>query len=261
MVRALWTSATGMRAQQLRMDVISNNISNVNTSGFKKSRPDFQDLLYQNLRTAGSASTASLQFPTGLQVGLGTKNIAIQKNFSQGDFKETGNPLDLVIEGKGFFQILQPDGTTAYSRAGTFKIDSTGNIVTSNGHLMEPAIVIPQGTVSVTVGSDGTVSTEDAFQTSTQVGSINLATFLNPAGLKSKGKNLYAETPASGTPTINVPGENEAGTIGQGFLEMSNVEIVEEMVNMIVAQRAYETNAKSIQTVDSMLQITNNLKR
>ncbi len=261
MVRSLWTAATGMKAQQLRMDVLSNNIANVNTTGFKKSRPDFQDLLYQSIRGDGASATSSQQFPTSMQIGLGTKNVAIQKNFSQGDFKETGNPLDMVIEGPGFFQVLQPNGTIAYTRAGTFKLDSTGNIVTSNGYLMEPAIAIPAGTVGITVGSDGTVSVEDAFQTSTQVGNINLANFVNPAGLKSVGKNLYLQTQSSGVPTLDVPGENGAGTMSQGFLEMSNVEIVEEMVNMIVAQRAYETNAKSIQTVDSMLQVTNNLKR
>jgi len=261
MVRALWTSATGMEAQQLRMDVISNNLANINTTGFKKSRPDFQDLLYQNLRTAGSSSTSNLQFPTGIQVGLGTRNVAIQKNFSQGDFAQTGNPLDLVIEGQGFFQVLQPNGTIAYTRAGTFKVDSTGNIVTSNGFLIEPSISVPQGTVSITVGSDGTVSVEDSSQTSAQVGNISLSTFLNPAGLKSAGKNLYLQTPASGAPILGVPGENGVGTISQGFLEMSNVEAVEEMIGMIVAQRAYETNAKSIQTVDTMLQTTNNIKR
>jgi len=261
MVRALWTSATGMEAQQLRMDVISNNLANINTTGFKRSRPDFQDLLYQNLRTAGSSSTSNLQFPTGIQVGLGTKNVAIQKNFSQGDFAQTGNPLDLVIEGDGFFQVLQPNGIIGYTRAGTFKVDSTGNVVTSNGFLIEPSISIPQGTVSITVGSDGTVSVEDSSQTNTQVGNISLSTFLNPAGLKSVGKNLYLQTPASGTPILGVPGENGVGTVSQGFLEMSNVEAVEEMISMIVAQRAYETNAKSIQTVDTMLQTTNNIKR
>ncbi len=262
MLRSLWTAATGMEAQQLNIDTISNNLANVNTAGFKRSRADFEDLLYQTIKEAGVASTANTTEPTGIQVGLGVKTAAVVKNFAQGNFKETGNPLDIAIAGNGFFQITMPDGTISYTRDGAFKIDNNGRIVTSEGYPLSPAITIPGDTVSINIGNDGTVSVLEAGQnTPTQIGQIQLVNFINPAGLKSLGHNLYQETASSGTAQTGNPGSNGLGTIEQGVLEMSNVSVVQEMVEMIAGQRAYETNAKAIQTSDEMLQTANNLKR
>ncbi len=262
MIRALWTAASGMEAQQLNIDVIANNLANVNTTGFKRSRADFQDLLYQTLRQAGASSSSSTIYPTGMQVGLGTRNAAIQKIFQQGEFQQTHNPMDFSIEGRGFFQILQPNGETGYTRAGSFKQDEQGRLVTSDGFPLVPQITIPADTMNMTVGSDGTVSVMQAGQnTSTQVGQIQLVSFPNPSGLKSIGRNLYTETVSSGSPTTGTPGENGIGTLSQGFLELSNVNISEELINMIVGQRAYEINSKAIQTADEMMQTANNTKR
>jgi len=262
MIRSLWTAATGMAAQQLNIDVISNNLANVNTAGFKKSRVDFQDLLYQTLRPAGTTEAQGSMVPTGIQVGLGTRAAAVQRVFSQGDFQQTENPLDLVIEGDGFFQVLMPNGETAYTRDGTFKLDAQGRIVTSDGNPLDPEITIPAEATSISVGSDGTVSVTLPGQTAPQeIGQIQIAKFANPAGLSSLGRNLLAQSAASGDPVIDTPGLNGLGTLAHGFVEMSNVKVVEEMVNMIIAQRAYEVNSKAIQTADEMLNIANNLRR
>jgi flagellar basal-body rod protein FlgG len=261
-LRSLWTAASGMQAQALNIDVISNNLANVNTSGFKRSRADFQDLLYQNLRIAGAASSSGTEIPTSNQIGLGTKVAAVAKNFSQGDYKQTGNELDLAIDGRGFFQITTPEGEIAYSRAGSFKLDGDGNVVTSDGYLLEPQITIPSNAIQLTVGPDGTVTVMNAGElTPSEVGKIETARFANPAGLNATGKNLFMESETSGSPTTGTPGEDGLGTLTQGYLEMSNVNIVEEMVYMIMAQRAYEINGKAIQTSDEMLQMANNIKR
>jgi flagellar basal-body rod protein FlgG len=262
MIRALWTAASCMTAQQLNNDVIANNLANVNTTGFKRGRVDFQDLMYQTITPAGTSNTSGSQIPVGIQVGHGTRPIAIQRMFAQGDYQETGNPLDLVIEGDGFFQVMMPDGNIAYTRAGSFKQDSQGRIVTSDGFVMKDQISIPQDTLDIAITSDGTVQASLPGQTTPQqLGVIELARFTNPAGLSSIGRNLYMPTAASGTPITGTPGMNGFGTIGQRFLEMSNVKVVEEMVNLIVAQRAYEINSKAIQTADEMLSIANNLRR
>lgn len=262
MIRGLWTAATGMQAQQLNIDVTANNIANVNTTGFKKSRADFQDLLYENLREAGSASSEATEVPTGIQVGHGTRTAAVQKLFSQGSYQNTENELDLAIEGDGFFQVIQPNGETAYTRAGSFKLDSDGRIVTSDGFPLEPEMTIPSDAVSVTVGVDGTVSAVLAGDTAaTEIGTLQLARFTNPAGLNSIGRNLYMPTSASGDALTGTAGEDGLGTISQGFLEMSNVNIVAELVNMISAQRAYELNSRTIRAADEMLQAASQLKR
>jgi len=262
MMRGLWTAASGMAAQQLNMDVVANNLANVNTTGFKRSRVDFQDLVYQTIRAAGTAVAEGAQVPTGIQVGLGSHPASVQKVFSQGDFQQTENPLDISIEGNGFFQVLQPDGTTAYTRDGTFKLDNQGRLVNSDGYTLEPELTIPAEATQIAIGADGTVSVSLPGQTQPQeVGQVQLAKFLNPAGLSSLGKNLLAPTGASGEPITGTPGRDGFGTLAQGMVEMSNVRIVDEMVNMIVAQRAYEVNSKSIQTADDMLQIANNLRR
>lgn len=262
MIRALWTAASGMQAQQRNIDVIANNLANVNTSGFKKSRADFQDLMYQNLKTSGSPSTNATQVPTGIQIGLGTRLAAVSKLFTAGDMTQTGNELDVAIEGEGFFQIQLPDGSTGYTRSGAFKKDNTGRMVTSEGYPMLPEIVIPSNAVKVNIGTDGTVSVQQAGQNATtSVGNIQMATFANPSGLSAVGKNLFQPTDASGTATTGTPGQNGIGTTAQGMLEMSNVSVAEEMVNMIVGQRAYETNSKAVQAADDMLQTANNLRR
>jgi len=261
MIRSLWTAASGMMAQQLNTDVIANNLANVNTTGFKRSRPDFQDLLYQTVRPAGTSNSAGAEIPVGIQVGHGTRAIAIQKMFTQGDYQETGNPLDMVIEGDGFFQVTMPDGNTAYTRAGSFKQDSQGRIVTSDGFPMKGNISIPAEALGIAITSDGAVQAQISNAEMSQCGVVELARFANPAGLSSIGKNLYMPTIASGNPTIGTPGMGGFGTIGQRFLEMSNVKVVEEMVNLIVAQRAYEINSKAIQTSDEMLGMANNLRR
>ncbi len=262
MLRSLWTAASGMQAQALSIDVLSNNLANVNTTGFKRGRADFQDLLYETLRLAGSSSSASTQVPTGIQLGHGTRTAAIQKIFMQGDYQATQNELDMAIEGDGFFQITQPDGEIAYTRAGAFKLDSEGRIVTSDGYSMSPAISIPSDATSISIGMDGTVSVLQPGQaTPNEIGTIELGNFINPAGLNSIGRNLYLPTAASGDVITGTAGEDGLGTLAQGFLEMSNVNVVEEMVNMITAQRAYEINSKAIQASDEMLQLANNIKR
>lgn len=262
MIRSLFIAATGMEAQKLNIDVIANNLSNVNTAGFKKGRADFQELMYQNIKTPGALSAEGAQIPSGIQVGLGVRPVAVQKIFTQGDFASTGNNLDMVIEGDGFFKILKPDGEVAYTRTGAFKLDSEGRIVTSDGYPLEPSITIPSNTLNITVGSDGKVSALQAGSAApTEVGQIELARFINPAGLKALGKNLFVPTGSSGEPITGNPGSEGIGTIAQGFLELSNVNIVEEMVNMIVSQRAYEINSKAVQASDDMLQIANNLRR
>ncbi len=262
MIRALWTAASGMQAQQLNIDVVANNLANTNTTGFKKSRADFQDLMYQTLKSAGAPSTNATQAPSGIQVGLGVKTASVTKMFTAGTLTQTGNDLDLAIEGDGFFQIQQPDGTTAYSRAGAFKKDNQGRMVTSDGYPLLPEIIIPNNASKVTIGTDGTVSVLQAGQTNpTSVGTIQLANFSNPSGLSSIGHNLYPQSDSSGIATTGTAGQNGLGTIDQGALEMSNVSVMEEMVNMIVGQRAYEINSKAVQAADEMLQQANNLRR
>ncbi len=262
MLRSLFTAATGMEAQALRIDVIANNLANVNTTGFKSSRAEFQDLLYQSLRSAGSPSSSNTEVPTGIEIGLGTRPVSTHKIFTQGDFMLTGNELDIAIEGDGFFQILQPNGDTAYSRAGAFSQDSDGAVVTPDGYKLQPEITIPSDALSISIGADGTVSVlQPGSSAPSTVGNIELADFANEAGLKAMGKNLFHETEASGSPTIGTPGEEGLGTLAQGFLEMSNVNIVQEMVDMIMGQRAYEINSEAIKTSDEMLQIAANLVR
>jgi flagellar basal-body rod protein FlgG len=262
MIRSLWTAATGMQAQELNIDVIANNLANVNTSGFKKSRAEFQDLLYESMRPAGAASSADTTIPTGIQLGHGTRPSAVQKMFSQGDFENTQNELDWAIEGDGFFQIELPNGDTSYSRCGEFKLNADGRIVNADGFPLVPQLTIPSDTISITVGMDGTVSVIQAGDaTPSEIGTIQLARFVNAAGLRSLGKNLFVPTEGSGDEIIGTAGEDGLGSIAQGFLEMSNVSVVDEMVSMITAQRAYETNSKVIQTSDEMLQMANNLKR
>ncbi len=262
MISALWTAATGMAAQQTNVDVISNNLSNVNTAGYKRSRADFEDLLYTMIKAPGTPVAGTQVVPTGIQLGHGTRVVAIAKQFSQGDFMNTENPLDLLIEGDGFFQITMPDGSIAYTRDGTFKLDQDGNLVNSEGMYLEPQITIPEDAEEITIGIDGTVSvTLPGETTPQQLGQIELVKFINPSGLKAIGMNLYVPTEASGDPITGTPGEDGFGRIRQGLLEMSNVKIVDEMVNMIVAQRAYEMNSKAVQTADEMLQIANTLKR
>ncbi|HEY4743941.1 MAG TPA: flagellar basal-body rod protein FlgG [Desulfuromonadaceae bacterium] len=262
MIRALWTAASGMESQQKNIDVVANNLANVNTAGFKKSRADFQDLMYQNLKTTGAPSTNTTQIPTGIQIGLGSRLAAVTKIFTTGDLNQTGNALDMAIQGDGFFQIQLPDGTTGYTRAGAFKKDNTGRVVTSDGYPLLPAITIPANATTTTIGNDGTVSVVQAGQnTPTQVGNIQLALFSNPAGLSAQGMNLFIQSDASGAPTTGTPGLTGIGTIAQGYLEMSNVSVMEEMVNMITSQRAYEVNSKAVQAADEMLQTANNLRR
>ncbi len=262
MIRSLWTAASGMQAQNTNIDVIANNLANVNTSGFKRSRAEFQDLLYETMRPPGVTSAAGNQVPTGIQIGHGTRTVATQKIFIQGDFQHTENDLDMAIEGHGFFQITQPNGDIAYTRAGDFKIDSDGRIVTADGYPIEPEITIPTDATAVSISTDGIVSVLQPGQTApTDVGNIQLARFVNPGGLETIGRNLMIQTEASGEPATGVPGEEGYGTVAQGYLEMSNVSVVDEMVNMITAQRAYEINSKAIQTADDMLQVANNLKR
>jgi len=262
MIRSLWTSATGMQAQALNLDVISNNLANVNTSGFKKSRAEFQDLLYETIKPAGTPSSQDTQVPTGIQLGHGTRPSTVLKIFSQGNMENTQNELDLAIEGDGFFQISLPNGETAYTRDGAFKLDSDGRIVNSDGFAMEPEISIPSDALSISVGLDGTVSVLQAGESiPSEIGTIELARFVNPAGLISMGKNLFITSEASGDEMTGTAGEDGLGTLAQGFLEMSNVSVVDEMVNMITAQRAYESNSKAIQAADDMLQLANNVKR
>ncbi len=262
MIRGLYAAATGMNAQQLRIDVTSNNIANVNTSGFKKDRAEFQDLMYQALNYAGGKTTQNTLNPTGVNVGLGVRLSGVQKNFSQGSLKQTGNPLDLAIEGKGFFQITMPDGTIAYTRNGAFKVDQDGTIVNSNGYKLEPEIVIPQNLTNVSVGLDGTVSAVDPTTGETQqLGQITVVDFVNPAGLRPQGDSLFKSSDSSGDPIEGNPTEDAFGNIRQGMLETSNVKLVNEMIDLITAQRAYEANSKAITTSDEMLSTVNALKR
>ncbi|RMG04214.1 MAG: flagellar basal-body rod protein FlgG [Nitrospirae bacterium] len=262
MIRSLFIAATGMEAQKLNIDVISNNLANANTPGYKKSRADFQELMYQTVKAPGATSGDGTQFPSGIQVGLGVQPAAIQKIYEQGDFVQTGNPLDMTIEGEGFFQVVKPDGEVAYTRAGTFKMDSEGRIVNSNGYPMEPEITIPTDAIQITIGEDGTVSVlQPGSATPTEVGQIEIVRFPNPGGLKPVGNSLFVETSSSGAPITGTPGSDGLGSIKQGFVEMSNVDVVEEMVQMIVSQRAYELNSKAVQAVDDMLQMTNTMKR
>jgi flagellar basal-body rod protein FlgG len=252
-----------MEAQQMNIDVIAHNLANVNTTGFKRSRADYQDLLYQEIKTAGTSSSPSTTVPTGIHVGQGVRMVSTAKMFSQGNFRQSGNSLDLAIEGDGFFQITTPDGEIAYTRTGEFKVDRDGRIVTSDGYVMEPEISIPQDALTITISADGIISVKQpGITTPTEVGNIELARFINPSGLNPIGKNLYLVTNGSGDAITGVPGGTDGhGNIAQGFLEMSNVSVVEEMVNMIAAQRAYEINSKAIQTADQMLQTANSMKR
>ena len=262
MIRSLWTAATGMQAQTLNIDVISNNLANVSTSGFKKSRAEFQDLLYETLRPAGVSSSETSEVPVGIQVGHGTRPSAVNRIFVQGDFQQTKNELDLAVEGDGFFQIIQANGDTAYTRDGAFKLDNEGRIVNSDGFLLEPEISVPNNTIAISIAIDGSVSVLQSGQAEpVEIGTIELVRFMNPAGLHSIGRNLFIPTAASGEEIIGTAGEDGFGTIAQGYLEGSNVSVVEEMVNMIVAQRAYETNSKVIQASDEMLQMANNVVR
>ena len=261
MIRSLFTAATGMTAQQMEQDVIANNLANVNTAGFKKSRANFQDLMYQIFSKAGATSSTGVQLPAGIEIGMGVKPVSTQKIFTQGDFQSTGNAFDWSIEGDGFFQIDDGNGGTAYTRAGSFKINKDGAVCNSEGMLLTPTISVPQGTVVVTVDKSGSITATDSKGTITQIGQLQIATFINPAGLSSIGRNLYNKTDASGDASVGNPNVDGKGAITQYFLEMSNVNVIEEMVKMITGQRAYEINSKAIQTADNMLSIINGLKR
>jgi flagellar basal-body rod protein FlgG len=262
MMRSLWTAASGMAAQQANIDVVSNNLANVNTTGFKKSRTDFQDLMYQTMRQSGTATGPDTQLPTGIQLGSGVRQVATQKIYTDGSFQSTGNELDVAIEGDGFFQIAMSDGTIAYTRDGSFKKDSQGRMANSEGYPLEPEITIPEGATKVAISADGRVSVTLPGQAAPQeLGQMQLVRFVNPAGLDSIGRNMVKETAASGAPVTGNPGADGAGTLMQKYLEMSNVQVVDEMVNMIVAQRAYEINSKAITTSDQMLEQAANLKR
>ncbi|MFN9709288.1 MAG: flagellar basal-body rod protein FlgG [Burkholderiales bacterium] len=255
MMRSLWVAKTGMEAQQGQLDAISHNLANVSTNGFKRSHVVFEDLMYQNLRQTGANATEQNTLPTGLQAGLGTRAVASARVFSQGSFSQTGNPLDIAIKGNGFFEIQMPDGTTGFTRDGSFQVNSQGQLVTNNGYPLTAGITIPATAQSIHVGSDGAVSVMLPGQATPQnVGQIQIANFVNPAGLEPKGQNLFGETAASGAPAAAAPGANGLGTLQQGFVETSNVNVVEELVAMIQTQRAYELNSKSIQTSDQMLQ-------
>ena len=260
MMRSLWSAATGMIAQQLNIDTISNNLANVNTIGFKKSRAEFEDLIYQTHKIAGSITQGDVRVPTGIQVGMGVRPTTVHKFFSQGDYQNTSNPLDMAIEGEGFFQVQVGDDV-AYTRAGAFKLNQDGTVVSANGYVLQPEFTVPAETKHISITEGGTITAMDANGEELATADIPLYTFINPAGLEARGKNLYTPTEASGEATEGEPGVDNTGTIAQGFLEMSNVEVVEEMVGMIVGQRAYEVNSKAIQTSDAMLQIAVQLKR
>ncbi len=264
MMRSLWTAASGMVGQQFNIDTISNNLSNVNTTGFKQNRPDFEDLLYQTRRIAGTPATELTVVPTGVQVGHGVKVAATQKIFTQGSLQSTGNVSDVAIEGEGFFRVLLYDGTYGYTRDGAFKIDSNGQVVTSNGYRVMPEIVLPEGFVrdSLSISQDGRITVKIAgSDDNIEVGQMQLYRFVNPTGLQAIGENLFKVSNASGDAIGGRPGFDGMGKVIHKFIEMSNVSVVQEMVNMIVAQRAYELNSKAIQTSDTMLGIANNLKR
>lgn len=262
MLRALHSAASGMEALQMNIDNIANNLANVNTAGFKQRRTQFQDLLYQNLISPGSNASSSTEIPTGLQIGLGTRAVSNEIVFLQGDYVETGNELDLVIEGRGFFQVRLPDGEIAYTRGGAFHLDQDGSIVTASGDPLDPQITVPNDALKMSVARDGTVSVDLPNQNEAQqVGQIELVNFVNPAGLNSIGRNLFLPTASSGDPITTVPGDDGTGELLQGFLEQSNVNIVKEMVNLIVSQRAYESSSRVVRTADQMYQEVNNMTR
>jgi flagellar basal-body rod protein FlgG len=255
MINSLWIAKTGMQAQQTQLDVISNNLANVSTNGFKRGSAVFEDLIYQNLRQTGAASSEQTELPTGLQLGLGVRTVATSRNFTQGNLQQTSNNLDIAINGSGFFQIQNPDGTLGYTRDGSFQVNSQGQMVTAGGYLLAGGITIPKDASSVTISNTGQVSVVQSGSTApTVVGTIELATFVNPAGLEPRGQNLYTETAASGNPTTGAPGSSGLGPLLQGYVETSNVNVVQELVTMIQTQRAYEMNSKAIQTSDQMLQ-------
>ena len=254
MIRSLWIARTGLDAQQTQLDVIANNLANVSTNGYKRSRAVFEDLLYQNLRQPGAQSSQQTQIPSGLQLGTGARPVSTAHIFTQGNLQKTDNSLDLAVQGNGFFQVLLPDGTTGYTRDGSFQRDNQGQIVTADGYPLQPSITIPANATTITVGTDGTVSiTQAGTNGTTQIGTIQLATFVNNGGLQSIGQNLFLETAASGTPTPNTPGTNGAGVVNQNYVETSNVNVAEELVTMIQTQRAYELNSKVVSTSDAML--------
>jgi len=254
MIRSLYIAKTGLDAQQTQLDVVSNNLANVGTTGFKRSRAVFEDLMYQNMRQVGGQTSDQTRLPSGLQLGTGVHVVATERLHSQGNLTKTDNPKDVAINGGGFFQVQMPDGTTSYTRDGSFQTNAEGQLVTASGFQVQPQITIPQNATSITVARDGTVSVTQAGSTATvQVGQLQLATFLNPTGLQSMGENLYSETDASGAPNTVTPGVEGAGTLTQGYVEASNVNVVEELVNMITTQRAYEINSKAVQTSDQML--------
>lgn len=254
MLRSLWIAKTGMESQQTNIDVISNNLANVSTNGFKRSRPVFEDLMYETLRQPGAQASQQNQIPSGLQLGTGARPVATERLHIQGNLQQTGNSLDLGISGTGFFQVQMSDGTLAYTRDGSFQVNSDGTLVTANGDILQPQITIPTDAVSVTVAKDGTVTIVQPGNVTSTQGPLQLSNFINPAGLQSIGDNLYLETVASGTPNTSNPATNGLGTINQGFVETSNVNVTEELINMITAQRAYEINSKAIQASDQMLQ-------
>ena len=259
MFSSLWVAKTGLDAQQTRMDVISNNLANANTTGYKSARASFQDLVYQNLRQPGGQTTEQTQAPSGLMLGTGVRVVGSEKLFTQGNIEQTGNALDVAIQGRGFLQVTMPDGTIAYTRDGSLHQDENGQIVTANGYSIDPPISIPANAQSITIGSDGTVSVSLAGQAATQqIGTVQLADFINPAGLQPNGDNLYLETASSGSPQIGQPGLNGLGTLASGSLESSNVNVVEQMVDMIQTQRTYEMNSKAVSAADSMLQFLTN---
>jgi flagellar basal-body rod protein FlgG len=255
MINSLWISKTGMEAQQMQLDVISNNLANVSTNGFKRANAVFEDLMYQNLRQVGASSSEQSQLPTGLQLGLGVRTVATSRSFAQGNLQQSGNKLDVAIQGNGFFQVTMPDGTTNYTRDGAFQVDSQGRLVTATGLPVANGVTVPVNATSIAIGADGVVTAQIPGSTAPQsIGTIALANFLNPAGLEPKGQNLYAESTASGQPASGTPGANGLGALMQGFVETSNVNVVQELVTMIQTQRAYEMNSKAIQTSDQMLQ-------
>jgi flagellar basal-body rod protein FlgG len=255
MLRSLHIARTGLDAQQTQLDVISNNLANVGTTGFKKARAVFEDLLYQVIRQPGAQSSQQTQLPSGFQLGVGVRTVATERIHTQGALQQTGNQLDVAINGRGFFQVLMPDGSTAYTRDGSFQVDSQGTLVTASGYAVQPNITIPEDALTVTIARDGTVSvTQPGVPTPTVVGQLQLASFINPAGLQSLGENLYAETAASGAPQVNAPGQGGLGVLVQSMVETSNVNVAEELVNMIMAQRAFELNSRAITASDQMLQ-------
>ncbi len=259
MNQALWIAKTGLDAQQTRMSVVSNNLANTNTVGFKRDRASFEDLLYQQVRSPGGASSQQTNLPSGLQVGTGVRVVATAKSFTQGTLQQTGNALDVGINGRGFYEVLMPDGTSGYTRDGSFQINAQGELVTNSGYPVQPGIQIPEGAQAITIGSDGTITVQVAGQAQpVEVGTLSLTDFVNPSGLMSKGENLYVETAASGPAQAGTPGLSGLGTVSQGSLESSNVNVVEELVSMIETQRAYEMNAKAISTTDQMLGYLNN---